>query len=80
MPARDRAARALDRRDGCSGWTAKPITIRQMIYHTSGLSDQWQLLGLAGWRFPEDLITEDDVLGIIRRQQGVNFAPGAEWV
>ena len=51
-----------------------------MIYHTSGLSDQWQLLGLAGWRFPEDLITEDDVLGIIRRQQGVNFAPGAEWV
>ena len=57
-----------------------PITIRQMIYHTSGLRDQWQLLGLAGWRFPEDLITEDDVLGIIRRQQGVNFAPGAEWV
>ncbi|MFP5353581.1 MAG: serine hydrolase domain-containing protein, partial [Gemmatimonadota bacterium] len=32
-----------------------PITIRQLIHHTSGLRDQWQLLGYAGWRFPDDL-------------------------
>jgi CubicO group peptidase (beta-lactamase class C family) len=28
------------------------ITVRQLIHHTSGLRDQWQLLGYAGWRFP----------------------------
>lgn len=56
-----------------------PITIRHLIYHTSGLRDQWQLLGYAGWRFPEDLITEQDVLRIVSRQKGTNFAPGAEW-
>src|SRR5512139_2265464 len=38
-----------------------PITIRHLIHHTSGLRDQWELLGMAGWRFPTDLITESDV-------------------
>ena len=56
------------------------ITIRHLIHHTSGLRDQWQLLGYAGWRFPEDLITEQDVMRIVSRQQGTNFKPGAEWV
>ncbi|MBK6304438.1 MAG: serine hydrolase [Gemmatimonadetes bacterium] len=55
------------------------ITVRQLIHHTSGLRDQWQLLGYAGWRFPEDLITEQDVLRMVSRQKGTNFAPGAEW-
>lgn len=57
----------------------KRITVRQLIHHTSGLRDQWQLLGYAGWRFPDDLITERDVLGIVSRQKGVNFAPGDEY-
>lgn len=56
------------------------ITIRHLIHHTSGLRDQWQLLGYAGWRFPDDLITERDVLGIVSRQKGLNFRPGDEWV
>lgn len=58
----------------------RTITIRHLIQHTSGLRDQWQLLGYAGWRFPEDLITEQDVMRIVTRQKGTNFAPGAEWV
>jgi CubicO group peptidase (beta-lactamase class C family) len=57
-----------------------PITIRHLIYHTSGLRDQWQLLGYAGWRYPDDLITENDVLGIVSRQRGVNFAPGTQYL
>lgn len=57
-----------------------PITIRHLIYHTSGLRDQWQLLAYAGWRYPDDLITENDVLGIVSRQRGLNFAPGSEYV
>lgn len=55
------------------------ITIRNLIHHTSGLRDQWQLLGYAGWR-EDDLITEDDVLAILARQRGVNFTPGDEWL
>lgn len=55
------------------------ITIRQLMHHTSGLRDQWNLLELAGWR-EDDLITEGDVLGILSRQKGLNFAPGAEYL
>ena len=55
------------------------ITIRNLIHHTSGLRDQWQLLAYAGWR-EDDVITEDDVLGIVARQRGVNFKPGDEWI
>jgi CubicO group peptidase (beta-lactamase class C family) len=44
----------------------KAITIRQLLHHTSGLRDQWNLLALAGWRL-EDVITEQDVLGLIWR-------------
>ena len=57
-----------------------PITIRQLVHHTSGLRDQWALLGLAGWRYSLDLITDDDVLDVISRQKELNFTPGAEYV
>jgi len=57
-----------------------PITIRQLIYHTSGLRDQWELLGLAGWRYSLDLITDDDVLELVSRQKELNFKPGEQHV
>ena len=44
----------------------KKITIRHLIHHTSGLRDQWALLGLAGWRYSLDLITDADVLEVMR--------------
>jgi len=56
------------------------ISIRQLVHHTSGLRDQWSLLGLAGWRYSLDLITDDDVLDVISRQKELNFTPGAEYV
>lgn len=59
---------------------AAPITIRQLIHHTSGLRDQWSLLAAAGWRFPSDLITERDVMQIVSRQRALNFRPGDEYV
>ena len=55
------------------------ITLANLIRHTSGLRDQWNLLGMAGWRFPEDLITEQDVLDIVSRQRELNFTPGDEY-
>jgi CubicO group peptidase (beta-lactamase class C family) len=56
------------------------ITIRHLIHHTSGLRDQWSLLGLAGWRYSLDLITDDDVLDVMSRQKELNFLPGEKHV
>ena len=57
----------------------RTITIRQLIHHTSGLRDQWSLLGMADWR-SDDLITEGDVLAIVSRQKELNFQPGDEYI
>jgi CubicO group peptidase (beta-lactamase class C family) len=53
------------------------ITLRQLIHHTSGVRDQWELLGMAGWRL-DDVITRDHILGLATRQRALNFEPGAE--
>lgn len=53
----------------------KVITIRQLLHHTSGVRDHWNLLILAGWR-PEDQITDDDVARLLFQQTELNFAPG----
>lgn len=55
----------------------KPITLRHLLYHTSGLRDQWDLLVLAGWRM-DDVITQDDILTMLRHQRALNFDPGEE--
>jgi CubicO group peptidase (beta-lactamase class C family) len=52
------------------------ITLRHLLHHTSGLRDQWDLLGLAGWRYSLDLITDEDVLALMARQKDLNFKPG----
>ena len=55
----------------------KKITIRQLLHHTSGLRDQWTLLGMAGWRL-DDVITKEHILKMVRHQKELNFDPGAE--
>jgi CubicO group peptidase (beta-lactamase class C family) len=55
------------------------ITINDLIHHTSGLRDQWTLLSLAGWRL-DDVITQADILRLLKRQRELNFAPGSEHV
>lgn len=57
-----------------------PITIRHLLTHTSGLRDQWDLIGLSRGRFEENRITEADVMDIVPRQKALNFTPGAEYV
>ncbi len=56
------------------------ITLRQLMHHTSGLRDQWSLLGLAGWRYSQDLITDDDVMSVLVRQKALNFKPGDKYM
>lgn len=56
-----------------------PVTILSLLQHTSGLRDQWELLGLSGIAEP-DLITQQHVLNIIYRQTELNFKPGDKWL
>jgi CubicO group peptidase (beta-lactamase class C family) len=56
------------------------ITLRHLLHHTSGIRDQWSLLGLAGWRLNRDLITDQDVLDILSRQRALNFPPNTEYL
>jgi CubicO group peptidase (beta-lactamase class C family) len=58
----------------------RPITIRHLLTHTSGLRDQWNLLITAGWRLGDDLVSEQDVMDIVPRQRGLNFAPDTDWL
>jgi len=53
----------------------RKITIRNLLQHTSGIRDQWQTLGIAGWRL-DDVITQDQILRILFRQKALNFDPG----
>jgi CubicO group peptidase (beta-lactamase class C family) len=56
------------------------ITLRHLMHHTSGLRDQWALLGLAGWRYSKDLITDDDVMSVVTREKALNFKPGEKYM
>lgn len=58
--------------------TREPITIRQMLNHTSGLRDQWVVAALAGWRM-DDVITQEQLLGLIFNQEALNFPPGTKY-
>lgn len=58
---------------------AKPITIRHLLHHTSGLRDYIDLLSASGVQ--EEMVTGDrDALDILARQKGTNFEPGAEFL
>ncbi|WP_321471545.1 serine hydrolase domain-containing protein [uncultured Paludibaculum sp.] len=53
----------------------RPVKIRHLLAHTSGIRDQWALLTLAGWRM-DDVITTEHILKILSRQKELNFEPG----
>lgn len=55
------------------------ITIRDLLRHTSGLREQWNLLYFAGWR-SSDVETRSDVLGLLERQRALNHHPGEEFL
>ena len=51
------------------------ITIRQLLNHTSGIRDQWQLLAISGTRL-DDVITQEHIVKILGKQQELNSMPG----
>src|SRR5215467_2053043 len=54
------------------------ITIRNLLNHTSGIRDQWQLLAISGTRL-DDVITQDQIIKVLSKQQALNFKPGAKY-
>ena len=53
----------------------RPITIRHLIHHTSGIRDIYTLMSLAGLRL-DDVFTDDAAIDLIAGQRELNFAPG----
>jgi len=54
------------------------ITIRNLLNHTSGIRDQWQLLAISGTRL-DDVITQDHIVKLLGKQQALNFKPGEQY-
>ncbi len=57
----------------------RPVTLRMLLNHTSGIRDYLTLFRLRGVHF--DGVTGDaEALDVIVRQQRTNFVPGSEWL
>lgn len=54
------------------------ITIRNLLNHTSGIRDQWQLLAISGTRL-DDVIKQDHIVKILGNQKALNFKPGEKY-
>ena len=57
----------------------KPLTIRNMLNHTSGLRDWGSVESIAGWPRTTREYTHGHVLDIVSRQKSLNFEPGTAW-
>jgi CubicO group peptidase (beta-lactamase class C family) len=58
---------------------SKPVTIRHLLHHTSGLRDYIEIMALQGVQ-EEDWTTDEDALGAISRQKAPNFVAGDEYL
>lgn len=56
-----------------------PITIEELLGHTSGLRDWGDVEGMAGWPRTSRIYTLDDVLAIAARQKSLNYRPGTAY-
>lgn len=54
----------------------KPLRIRHVLNHTSGLRDWGNVAGIAGWPRTSRVHTQAHVLDIVSRQTSLNFPPG----
>ena len=56
----------------------RPITIRNLVHHTSGLRDYLTLQGLAG-RVNDYYFTTEEGIALLARQKGLDFLPGEKY-
>ena len=57
----------------------EPVTIREMLNHTSGIRDWGTIVNLAGWPRGKRAHTMPIVLDILSRQRALNFPAGTQW-
>jgi CubicO group peptidase (beta-lactamase class C family) len=57
----------------------KPITIRHLLNHTSGLRDWGDIAQMSGWPRGSRVHTHDHVLDILTRQRTLNYPPGQRY-
>jgi len=57
----------------------RPITVRHLIHHTSGLRDYNGLLVLAGFRSESDCPNVEEALQLVFRQKKLNYPTGEEY-
>lgn len=55
-----------------------PITVRNLLQHTSGLRDQWMLLTLAGLD-TRNVISQQHLIDMVAHQRHLNFTPGTQY-
>ncbi len=58
----------------------KTITIRHLLTHTSGLRDQWGLLGIEGRGPGSQVHSPATTLDLVVHQKMLNFPPGSEYL
>jgi CubicO group peptidase (beta-lactamase class C family) len=56
-----------------------PLSIRDMLTHTSGLRDWGDIAAIEGWPRGTRVYDDADVLQIVSKQKNLNFAPGTRW-
>jgi CubicO group peptidase (beta-lactamase class C family) len=57
----------------------QPVTLRQMLHHTSGFRDIFGLLEISG-RNPLDVHPTAELIDLVARQKALNYSPGAEFL
>lgn len=58
----------------------EPVTLRQMMQHTSGLKDWGAVAAIAGWPRSTKTYSNDDAVYISSLQKTLNHRPGAEYL
>jgi CubicO group peptidase (beta-lactamase class C family) len=56
-----------------------PITLDELLSHTSGLRDWGDVESLGGWPRGDRIYSMADVLHVAARQRALNYAPGSAW-
>lgn len=57
----------------------RPITVRHLLYHTSGVRDYPSLFAMKGID-SQSAVTEEQTLALLARQTELNFTPGTQWM